>query len=67
MKLTAGARNDIKPSNFALPGRRYPIEDKGHAEAALSDVSRVGTPDQKAEVRSKVASKFSGLFGKGSK
>lgn len=67
MKLTAHARNDIKPSNFALPGRRYPIEDKGHAEAALSDVSRVGTPQQKEQVRDKVAAKYSGLFGKGSK
>jgi hypothetical protein len=64
---TYGARTEIKPSNFALPGGRYPIEDKNHAEAALSDVSRVGTPQQKEEVRSKVASKYSGLFGKSSK
>ena len=64
MKLTAHARNDIKTSNFAVPGRHYPIEDKNHAKAALFDVARVGTPTQKAEVRSKVASKYPGLFGK---
>lgn len=65
MKLTAHARSQISAKNFALPGGRYPIEDKGHAQAALGRVSEFGTPAEKQEVRSKVAAKYSGLFGRG--
>ena len=61
-KLTAKARKNIKGKNFALPNRRYPIEDKNHAKAALSMVSRYGTPAEKATVRRKVKSKY-GLGG----
>ncbi len=57
-KLTTMARDHIKTSNFALSGRRYPIEDKGHAKAALSRVSANGSPEEKAEVRSKVHRKY---------
>lgn len=58
MKLTAKARKAIKPKNFALPGRRYPIEDPNHARNALARVSQHGTPEEKAEVRAKVHSKY---------
>lgn len=34
MKLTAQERKALKDNQFALPGRRYPIQDKAHAEAA---------------------------------
>ena len=61
MKLTTKARNSIKPSNFALSGRRYPIEDASHARNALARVSGNGTPDEKDEVRAKVAAKFPGI------
>lgn len=57
-KLTAAARNKIKPSNFALPGRRYPIEDRSHAANALARVSQHGTPAEKATVRRKVQKKY---------
>ena len=60
-KLTAAARKKISGKNFALPGRRYPIEDKNHAKAALSRVSQFGTPAEKATVRAKVAKKYPGL------
>jgi hypothetical protein len=33
-KLTAKSRDKIGTSEFALPGRRYPIEDKVHARNA---------------------------------
>jgi hypothetical protein len=39
-KLTAGARAKLKPNQFAGPGRSYPVEDKGHARAAIVDSSR---------------------------
>ena len=60
-KLTAKGRGSILSSNFALPGRRYPLEDKGLAKAALSEVSQHGTPAQKPAVRAKVHSKYPGM------
>ena len=33
-KLTTDARNKLPKSDFALPGGRYPIEDKAHARDA---------------------------------
>ncbi len=60
-KLTAQGRKQIAPKNFALPGRRYPIEDKAHARNALSRVAQNGSPAEKAEVRAKVHAKFPGI------
>lgn len=48
-KLSAGQRKALPQQDFAGPGRSYPIPDANHARAALTDVSRVGTPDQKAK------------------
>ena len=58
MKLTDKARKAIPKKNFALPGRRYPIEDPNHARNALARVSQHGTPQEKAEVRAKVHEKY---------
>lgn len=58
MKLTAASRNAIPTRSFALPGRRYPIEDKNHARNALSRVSQFGTSGEKATVRAAVHRKF---------
>ena len=33
-KLTTQARKQIPASKFALPGGRYPVEDKAHARDA---------------------------------
>lgn len=66
MKLTTAARKAIPGGEFALPGRRYPVEDRNHARAALSMVSRYGTPSEKSAVRSKVRAKYPGM-GKKSK
>ena len=57
-KLTAKARKAISGSDFALPGRRYPIEDASHARNALARVSQHGTPAEKATVRRKVKAKY---------
>ncbi len=58
MKLTTKTRNAIPTKSFALPGRRYPIEDKSHARNALSRVAQNGTPAEKATVRAKVKRKY---------
>lgn len=60
-KLTARRRNALPEQSFALPGRRYPIEDASHARNALSRVSGNGTPAEKAEVRAAVHRKFPGI------
>lgn len=57
-KLTTAARNKLPSGSFALPGRRYPIEDEVHARNALSRASQDGTPAEKAIVRAKVLERF---------
>jgi hypothetical protein len=56
--LTAAKRNSLPTKTFALPGRRYPINDPNHARNALARVSQYGTPAEKAAVRSKVHAKY---------
>lgn len=60
-KLTTNARKHISDSNFALPGRRYPIHDMNHARAALSMVAKHGTPEEIAKVRAAVHRKYPSL------
>jgi hypothetical protein len=48
----------MKSSSFALPGRRYPINDLAHARNALSRVAQSGTPAEKHAVAAKVAHKY---------
>lgn len=57
-KLTAKGRNEIASKNFALSGRRYPIENASHARNALARVSQHGSSAEKAEVRAKVHAKY---------
>ena len=60
-KLTAKARKKIPSGSFALPGRRYPIEDRSHARNALSRVSQFGTPSEQSTVRAAVHRKYATL------
>lgn len=60
-KLTSKARNKLKSGSFALPGRRYPINDKSHARNALARVSQHGTSEEKSKVRAAVHRKFPGI------
>ena len=60
-KLTAATRKKIPTGEFALPGRRYPIEDAAHARNALARVSQDGTPAEQATVRRKVHQLYPGL------
>jgi hypothetical protein len=69
-KLTAAQRRKLPKSDFAEPGKRkYPVNDRGHAKAALSRVAQHGTPAEKKAVAAKVRKKFPGMTiksGKGS-
>jgi hypothetical protein len=61
MKLTSNARKKIANKNFALSGRRYPIEDKNHARNALARASQNATPAEQEEIERKVHAKFPGI------
>ena len=61
MALTAKARKQIKASNFALPGRRYPVNTAARARNALARVAQFGTAAEKAKVRRTVKAKFPGI------
>ena len=70
-KLTASRRQSMPKSDFALPGRgsgpkgagsgSYPIEDEGHARAALSRGAANASPAELATIRRKVHAKFPGI------
>jgi hypothetical protein len=40
-ELTTLGRKHIKPGNFALPGGRYPINDRAHARNALARAAQM--------------------------
>ena len=61
-ELTDKLRNKLPTGTFAVPGKRaYPIEDAAHARNALARVSQFGSPAEKAQVRSAVASRYPGI------
>lgn len=62
-KLDAASRNALPSSDFALPGRRYPINDRSHAANAKARVSQFGSPAEKAKVNAAVARKYPGMGG----
>ena len=69
--LTSSTRKKMPRSEFALPGGRYPIEDKEHARKALqlgprSVAKGNTTPAEMSEIREKVHAKYPSI-GKGSK
>src|SRR5207244_3678198 len=57
-KLTSAARKKLSTKSFALPGRRYPIPDRAHAQNAKARVSQFGTPSEKARVRAAVKRRY---------
>jgi hypothetical protein len=56
-KLTSKERNKLPDSAFAGPGRSFPVNDRGHAKAAMGRASEYH-PELKAKIRAKVAKKF---------
>lgn len=61
MILTTAARKALASSDFALPGRRYPIHNEAHARNALARVSQYGTPDEQNKVRAAVHRRYPGI------
>ncbi len=60
-KLSSEARSALSGGSFALPGRRYPIEDRAHAANAKARVSQFGTPSEKSKVDAAVARRYPGM------
>ena len=65
-RLTAAARRDLRPSQFAIPPTRshpgeYPIEDVRHARDALARVDEFGSQVEKTAVRHAVAINYPGV------
>ena len=63
MKLSTTQRSNLPQSDFAVPeGRRFPINDKNHAKAALSMVGRAKdlSPEQRMAVIRKAHAKLAG-------
>lgn len=57
-KLTAAERDKLPSSAFALSGRSYPIHDENHARAALTDVAKNGSAEEKRKVRAAVKLRY---------
>lgn len=64
-KLDAKERNALPSKDFALPGRKYPINNESHGRNALSRVAQNGSPEEKKKVRAAVHRKFPGIKQKG--
>jgi hypothetical protein len=58
--LTAAQRAQLPDRDFALPGRRFPIPDLEHAQAALRDMKIEGaaTPAEQDTIRAKIAHRY---------
>lgn len=64
-KLSTKSRKKLPASDFAGPGRSYPVEDKAHARAAKSRASAAynkGTMSKSEE--NKIDSKANKVLGK---
>lgn len=66
-RLTTATRDALSDSDFALPGRRYPIHDANHARDALARVDENGTPEEIAKVRAAVRRRYPGMEVAGAK
>lgn len=66
-KLTSKERNKLPAKDFALGGRRYPIEDENHGRAALSRVAQHGSEAEKKKVSAAVHRKYPSIGQKSKK
>lgn len=57
-KLTSASRNKLPGDSFALPGRKYPIEDKSHAANARARASQFASPAEKETIFRKTSHFF---------
>lgn len=56
--LDAKKRNDLDSSDFALPGRKYPIDTPERARSALARVKQFGSPEDQRKVKAAVQKKY---------
>lgn len=56
--LDAQKRGALDSSDFALPGRRYPIDTPARARAALARVKQFGKEGEEAKVKAAVKKKY---------
>lgn len=61
-KLNAAARRALPSSDFAGPGRSFPIPDRGHAIAALGRINNAP-----AGARAKIRARADAMLGKTNK
>ncbi|MEX3929753.1 hypothetical protein AB4Y36_38080 [Paraburkholderia sp. BR10936] len=61
MAITAKGRARIAPENFALPGKRYPVNTPARARNALARIAQHGTPAEQRKVQNKVARRYPGI------
>lgn len=59
-KLTSKQRKALPSSDFAGPDRSFPIEDKGHARAALGRINNAP-----AAARPKIRARAKAMLAKG--
>ena len=64
-ELTSKGRKSLSDSDFALPGRKYPIHDEAHARDALARVSEFGTSEEKAAVKAAVSRRYPNIKQRG--
>ncbi len=58
-RLSEAERHRLPNSDFAIPETRaYPIQDRGHAMAALSEVAQHGSPEEQRRVRAAVHARY---------
>lgn len=57
-RLTAKTRNRLPDSAFAGPDRSYPVQDHGHAKAALSRAAHNASPELEARIKAKVRRRY---------
>lgn len=62
-KLTTERRKELPEQEYALPGKRYPINDENHGRAALS-MAHYASPAEQAQIKRKVHAKFPGIGSK---
>lgn len=60
-ELKSKARGDLKDSDFALSGRRYPIHDVSHARNALARAAQNGNSEEQSKVKTAVYRKYPAL------
>lgn len=56
--LSAARRKRLSDEDFALPGRRYPIDTLARARNALARIAQFGTADEIRIVRRKVHARW---------